>query len=39
MTPEEAMRLLQALDADEEELRKSIQRRLRGDEKEAEHDW
>jgi Ca-activated chloride channel family protein len=39
MTPEEAMRLLQALDADEEQLRKSIQRRLRGDEKEAEHDW
>lgn len=39
MTPEEAMRLLQALDADEEELRKSIQRRLRGDEKETEHDW
>jgi Ca-activated chloride channel family protein len=39
MTPEEAMRLLQALDADEEELRKSIQRRLRGEEKEAEHDW
>jgi len=39
MTPEEAMRLLQALDADEEELRKSIQRRLRGNEKEAEHDW
>lgn len=39
MSPEEAMRLLQALDADEEELRKSIQRRLRGDEKETEHDW
>lgn len=39
MTPEEAMRLLQALDADEEELRKSIQRRLRGDEEESEHDW
>ena len=39
MTPEEAMRLLQALDADEEELRKSIQRRLRGEGKETEHDW
>lgn len=39
MTPEEAMRLLQALDADEEELRKSIQRRLQGEETEAEHDW
>jgi Ca-activated chloride channel homolog len=39
MSPEEAMRLLQALDFDEEELRKSIQRRLRGDEEENEHDW
>lgn len=39
MTPEEAMRLLQALDFDEEELRKSIQRRLRGDDEENEHDW
>jgi Ca-activated chloride channel family protein len=39
MTQEEAMRLLQALDADEEELRKSIQRRLRGDQAETDHDW
>lgn len=39
MTPEEAMRLLEALDFDEQQLRESIQRRLRGDEQEDEHDW
>lgn len=39
MTPEEAMRLLEALDFDEEELRESIQRRLRGEETESDHDW
>ncbi len=39
MTPEEAMRLLEALDHDEEELRRSIQRRLRGTDTESEHDW
>lgn len=39
MTPEEAMRLLQALDFDEEELLESIQRRLRGDDEEEENDW
>jgi tetratricopeptide (TPR) repeat protein len=39
MTPEEAMRLLEALDHDEEELRRSIQRRLRGAETESENDW
>ncbi len=39
MTPEEAMRLLRALDFDEEELRKAIQRRLRGEETKSEHDW
>lgn len=39
MTPEEAMRLLDALDHDEEELRKSIQRRLRGTDTKSTHDW
>lgn len=39
MTPEEAMRLLEALDYDEQQLRESIQRRLRGDDEEDEHDW
>ncbi len=39
MTPEEAMRLLEALDFDEQELRESIQRRLRGDQEEDENDW
>jgi tetratricopeptide (TPR) repeat protein len=39
MTPEEAMRLLGALDHDEEQLRRSIQRRLRGAETENERDW
>jgi Ca-activated chloride channel family protein len=39
MTPQEAMRLLEALDHDEEELRRSIQRRLRGAETESEHEW
>jgi len=39
MTPEEAMRLLEALDFDEQQLRESIQRRLRGDDEEDEHDW
>jgi tetratricopeptide (TPR) repeat protein len=39
MTPEEALRLLQALDQDEAQLRESIQRRLRGTETESEHDW
>ena len=39
MTPEQAMRLLEALDHDEQELRESIQRRLRGAEEETEHDW
>ncbi|HKK69982.1 MAG TPA: tetratricopeptide repeat protein [Candidatus Krumholzibacteria bacterium] len=39
MTPEEAMRLLEALDFDEQELRESIQRRLRGDREEDENDW
>lgn len=39
MTPEEALRLLEALDFDEQELRESIQRRLRGDQEEDENDW
>lgn len=39
MTAAEAMRLLEALDHEEEELRRSIQRRLRGGETESEHDW
>lgn len=39
MTPEEAMRLLEALDFDEQQLRESIQRRLRGGEEEDENDW
>lgn len=39
MTPEEALRLLEALDHDEEELRRSIQRRLRGAETASENDW
>ena len=39
MTPEEAMRLLEALDYDEQQLRESIQRRLRGAEEEDENDW
>ena len=39
MTPQQAMRLLDALDHDEEELRKSIQRRLRGGKTESKHDW
>jgi len=39
MTPEQAMRLLDALDHDEEQLRRSIQRRLRRGSEENEHDW
>jgi Ca-activated chloride channel homolog len=39
MTPQEAMRLLEALDHDEEELRRSIQRRLRGGETESTSEW
>lgn len=39
MTPAEALRLLNALDHDEEELRRSIQRRLRKTENKSKHDW
>ena len=39
MSPAEAMRLLSALDHDEEELRRSIQRRLRTTENKSKHDW
>jgi len=39
MSMAEAMQLLEALDHDEEELRRSIMRRLRAGETESEHDW
>lgn len=39
MTPEDALRLLDALDHDEEELRRSIQRRLRGTDTRSSKDW
>jgi Tfp pilus assembly protein PilF len=39
MSPAEAMRLLSALDHDEEELRRSIQRRLRTTENKSKHEW
>jgi len=39
MSPAEALRLLNALDHDEEELRRSIQRRLRKTENKSKHDW
>jgi hypothetical protein len=39
MTPEQAMRLLDALDHDEEELRRSIQRRLRHGDTKSSNDW
>jgi tetratricopeptide (TPR) repeat protein len=39
MSREEAMRLLEALDQDEQELRASIQRRLRGGDTEDDGEW
>ena len=39
MTRAEALRLLNALDHDEEELRRSIQRRLRGKGTKSTHEW
>jgi Ca-activated chloride channel family protein len=39
MSRQEAMRLLNALDHDEEELRRSIQRRLRKTENKSKHEW
>ncbi|HEX9641110.1 MAG TPA: tetratricopeptide repeat protein [Candidatus Krumholzibacteria bacterium] len=39
MTAEQAMRLLDALDHDEEELRRSIQRRLQRGDAKSENDW
>ena len=39
LTPEQAMQLLQALDRDEEELKKSVQKRLRGGRPKSGKKW